>query len=125
LSTVTVIGAILYTIIGLTTITNFIRLFVESKKLKEQKKTPLIGRTTLTILLACIAEVVVIFLLLQVVGVLLGSIGGLVLTFAILFYIRTIVAYLVTWGLWSFFVTRAKKKELEKINQDKKTEAGQ
>lgn len=124
MATLTVIGAILYTIIGLTTITNFIRLFVESKKLKEQKKTPLVGRTILTIILACIAEIVVIFLLLQVVGVLLGSIGGLILTFAILFYIRTIVAYLVTWGLWSFFVTRAKKKELEKIKQDKQTEAG-
>ena len=122
-----VIATILFTTVALTVIGNFIRLFVESKKLKGQGKTPLIGRTSLTIILAAIAEVIVLFLLLKVVAILgVSNVFSVVLTFVVLYYGRQIAAYLATWSVWSLFVRSAKQKEINKIKQDVQQEkAGQ
>lgn len=127
MSTLTVIGVILYTIVGWTLIWNFIRLFVESKKLKENKQTPLVGKTSLTIVVAAIAEVLLILVMLK-----LFSIGfvpmndlGVIFTFGATALLRTLVSYLATWGLWGFFVRRDKKKQLEKIQQEVKNGTSQ
>lgn len=126
MATLTVIGTVLYTLVALTVIGNFIRLFVEIKKLKEKKQTPLVGKTIITIILAGIGEVIVLFLLLKLAAILgLSGIIGTVIVFITLYYARVITAYLVTWGLWAIFVSQAKKKELAKINGDKANVAGQ
>lgn len=124
MTTTVVIATILYTIVALSFIGNFIRLFVEAKQLKEKKQTPLIGKTVVTITLATLVESIVLFLLIKLVAILgVGGIIGIAITFAILYFTRTLTAYLVTWGLWAVFVQLAKKKELQKIKEDQQKES--
>lgn len=127
MSALTIIATILYTLVALTLIGNFIRLIVETKKLKENKQTPLVGKTIATVIVATIAEIVILVILLKVVAI-LNIVSGLVSTvivFTLLFYIRQMAAYLATWGLWAVFVNKARKQELTKIQQDLKNGAGQ
>lgn len=127
MSVLTVIATILYVIVALTSIGNFIRLFVEGKQLKAQGKTPLIGRTSLTIILVAIAEVVAILVIMGVlarIGI-PGSLISVIIVFVFTYYARQIIAYLVTWGLWSLLVRKDKKKAMEKIQQEMKNGTSQ
>lgn len=117
MSTLAVIATVLYTMVVLTLIGNFIRLFVDSRKLKAEGKTPLVGQTATIIVVAAVAEAIVLFLLLKV-FISVSGLVGVIITFVILYYIRQITAYLSTWGAWSLFVRQAKKKEIEKIQQE-------
>lgn len=120
MSILTVIAAIIFTMIVLAVIGNFIQLFAKSKKLKAQNQTPLVGQSVVVILVVAVAEAIIVALLLKVAAILGVAVGviGVILLFLFLFYIRLIVAYLTTWGVWSLFVKRSKKKELNKVKQD-------
>lgn len=116
-----VVATIIFTMIVLSVIGNFIQLFTKSKQLKAQNQTPLIGQSVVVIVAVAIAEVIVSALLLKlaaILGVLGLGIVGVIILFLILFYVKLIVAYLVTWGIWSLYVKRSKKQELNKLKQD-------
>lgn len=121
MTSLSVVAAIIFTMIVLSVIGNFIQLYTKSKQLKAQNQTPLIGQSVVVIVAVAIAEVIVSAILLKlaaILGVLGLGIVGVIILFLILFYVKLVIAYLVTWGIWSLYVKRAKKQELNKIKQD-------
>lgn len=121
MGSLTVIATIMYTIVAWSLVWNFIRLFTESKKLKANNQTPLTGKTSITIAVAAVAEALVVAFFIKLFS--LGFIPpdkplGVIFVFGSLSLVRNLASYLVTWGIWGFFVRSAKKKEIAKINND-------
>lgn len=105
-------------------VTNLIRLFSESKKLRAAGKTPLTGRNLLVVILAAISETIVVFLITLLFSRLRipASYLGVFLMFISTYLTRNVGSYLTAWGMWATFVRVDKKKAVQKVNRKEKQE---
>lgn len=116
----TIIALLLYTIAAIGFVMNLIQMYTESRKLKEEGKTPLMTRNAITIGVATAAELCTIFL-----AVALAHYFGFtptVLTvitlFVAIYLLRNGAAYLAAWGLWTIFIRKDKKKMEKQIEEE-------
>lgn len=109
----------LYFIILLSLVLNINQVFTESKALKEQGKTPLVGKNLTTVILAAVAELVlvagVVFLIEPVFTPTGWQVG---LLFASLYLLKDVAAYLTGWGTWAVYVNLEKRKMKKQIEED-------
>lgn len=111
----------LYSIIGISLITNTIRVFLESKALKKQGKTPLTGKSLTTVFVAAVAESVAVVLFTFLISAHFEpSTLSVIIVFTAIYIIKDGFAYLSAWGLWSLFVSIDKKKMEKEIEEDQK-----
>lgn len=117
-----IIATLLYTIIGISLLLNLLQMFLESKKLKEEGKTPLMGRNIFTVLLAAAAEVLAVMLVIYLHEALEipMTVVMVISTFSIAYVLRNGAAYLVAWGLWAFLLQGDKKKLRKATEEDQK-----
>lgn len=121
MSVYTVLALAIGGVVAYDFITNLIRLFSESKKLRAAGKTPLTGRNLLVVILAAIIEMVItclitiLFAWLKVPATYLN----VFLMFIGTYLLRNVGSYLTAWGAWAAFVKVDSKKALEKIKADK------
>lgn len=105
-------------------VTNLIRLFSESKKLRVAGKTPLTERNLLVVILAAIAETIVVFLITLLFARLKipASYLNVFLMFISAYLARNVGSYLTAWGMWATFVRVDKKKAVQNLNKKEKQE---
>jgi hypothetical protein len=124
----TLLATALYTIVGFTLLNNIAEVFIESKRLEKQGKTPLTLKSIATVIVASISELIFVFLILLVERLvitdkLLGTnVYVASLAFIIPFLLRNLGSYLTAWGMWSIFVRLDKKKAIQKIKADQQAE---
>lgn len=111
------LGVIIYDFL-----TNLVRLYGESKKLKAAGKTPLTGRNTVVVLLAFAIEIVVVFLVTLLFAKMKISASYLhvFLMFIATYLIKNIGAYMTAWGMWATFVKVDQKAAIKKVKEEKK-----
>ncbi|WCS70016.1 hypothetical protein Goe27_01380 [Bacillus phage vB_BsuM-Goe27] len=118
---ITLLAVTVYSVVAITLVMNLWKLVIETRELKRQGQTPLTGQNILTIIVAALAEVTVVYLLLWLYAALNTpfTLWTAPAMFLSIYIFRYPVAYLATWGLWAFFVGRYRRKEIKKIEKDK------
>lgn len=121
MSVYTVLVAVLYATVVITLVSNLFQLFVETKQLKAAGKTPLVSRNLTTVILAAVAEAVVISLVIWLYKLLQldTTVFYVVIMYILAYTLRNVGAYLAAWGLWSIFIRIDKKKLLKQIEKEK------
>ena len=119
-----IVSLILYCIILVSLFANLGQLYVESKKLRAQGKTPLVFKNVVTILVATLGEVVAVALSMYIIS----SIGVkptaiyIAIIFILVYNLKNIAAYLSAWGTWSLFVSVERNKMKKEIKEDMEKE---
>jgi hypothetical protein len=124
MNAITIVAVTLYAVVGITLGMNILQVFKESKQLKADGKTPLMGRNLTVVACAAVGEALVVLFLIWLFSKLLpgaATVWSVLVMFVFPFLLRNVGAYLVAWGLWSLFVTIDKKKMKEQIEKDKET----
>jgi hypothetical protein len=120
MSALAVLTVSLYTVVFISLATNLYQVLMESKKLKEDGKTPLVGKNLTTVGVAGLAEVLAVTLLVYITSLITADLEiiGVIVVFLSGYLFRNVAAYLAAWGIWTIFVTIDKKKMKEKIDND-------
>lgn len=115
----------LYVIVAVTFVTNNIQLYKESARLKEMGQTPLTGRNLSVVIVAFVAEMLVVagtMWCFQALGTPVNP-WTVACMFLVGYLVRNVGAYASAWALWTLFVRIDKgkmKHELEKeVNNGK------
>ena len=112
---------ILAGVIMVTLIMNLVQVFKETKKLKEEGKTPLTVRNFAVVTVAAIAEALVVYLLTLLFAAMdvKTTYAGIFAMFVMMYLLRNVGAYLSAWGLWALFLQIDKRKAVKEIKEDK------
>lgn len=116
----TIIALLMYTIVTIGFIMNMFQMYTESRKLKADGKTPLMKRNMLTIAVATVAELLMVFLSVMLAAYIgfTATVVTVVTLFVSIYLLRNAAAYLAAWGLWTLFIRKDKKKMEKQIEEE-------
>lgn len=119
-----VLATALYSMVFITLFLNIVQVLTESSQLKEEGKTPLIGKNITTVVVAALAEVIAVFVFLYVAAILIPNpnVWGIAAVFIAVYSLRNGAAYLAAWGTWTIFVNIEKRKMEKEVKEDMKEE---
>lgn len=110
-----VLSVTLYVIVFITLLTNISQVLRETKVLKQQGRTPLVGKNFTTVGIAALAEAFMIWAVTGLAAITIGAdnLFKVVIVFLATYLMRNVGAYLAAWGTWTLFVKLEKRKMIK------------
>lgn len=110
----------LYSVVIVTFVANMIQLVKETKRLREEGKTPLVGRNITTVVVAAWGEVLTVVILIYLTSLFTTEPNFIVaaLVFILAYLLRNVAAYFMGWAVWAIFVKIERKKMKDEIEDD-------
>ncbi|QFP93298.1 UNVERIFIED_ORG: hypothetical protein Xoosp15_33 [Xanthomonas phage Xoo-sp15] len=110
----------LYMIVAVTFVTNNIQLYKESARLKEMGQTPLTGRNLSVVIVAFIAEMLVVAGTMWCFQALETPVNYWTVScmFLVGYLLRNVGAYASAWALWTIFVRIDKGKMKHEVEKE-------